>query len=106
MYTTAPKREVPPIGGLVPPTPLTQALTAVGAFIKIPLPYIPFTLQTFFVFYSGILLGAKLGMLSQIIYILIGLVGIPVFSNGGGPSYVFQPSFGFLIGFIISTFFV
>lgn len=83
---------------------LFAALTAVGAFIRIPLPIVPFTLQTFFVSLAGILLGAKKGMLSQLLYVCIGLLGVPVFTKGGGIGYVFQPTFGYLIGFIVSAY--
>ncbi|WP_084758018.1 biotin transporter BioY [Defluviitalea phaphyphila] len=54
------------------------ALTAVGAFIKIPIPYVPFTLQYLFCALAGIILGSKLGALSQIIYVAVGLAGVPV----------------------------
>jgi biotin transport system substrate-specific component len=84
-------------------TALFAALTAVGAFIKVPLPYIPFTLQYFFCAFAGIFLGARLGAVSQILYIIIGLIGIPVFTEGGGPSYVLKPTFGYLIGFIAAA---
>ena len=83
---------------------LFAALTAVGAYIRIPLPYIPFTLQFFFCAMSGILLGSKLGMLSQLTYVLVGLSGIPIFTEGGGPSYILKPSFGYLLGFILCSF--
>ncbi|MDK2799230.1 MAG: biotin transport system substrate-specific component [Clostridiales bacterium] len=83
---------------------LFAALTAVGAFIKIPIPFVPFTLQFFFCAFAGILLGARLGMLSQIVYVVVGLSGVPVFTQGGGPSYIFQPSFGYLIGFIAGAY--
>lgn len=79
---------------------LFAALTAIGAFIKIPLPYLPLTLQVFFCLLAGILLGPKWGAASQLVYIAIGLTGIPVFTNGGGPGYIFQPSFGYLLGLI------
>ncbi|QCX33704.1 biotin transporter BioY [Caloramator sp. E03] len=85
---------------------LFAALTAIGAFLKINIGYIPFTLQFFFCALSGVLLGAKLGALSQIIYVTIGLFGLPVFSNGGGIGYVFKPSFGFIIGFIFSAYII
>ncbi|MHB8063666.1 MAG: biotin transporter BioY [Ruminiclostridium sp.] len=86
---------------------LFAALTAIGAiFLKIPLPYIPITLQVFFCLLAGILLGAKLGMASQIVYLAVGLCGIPVFSLGGGPAYVLQPSFGYLLGLIVCAFVV
>ncbi|ACZ18481.1 biotin transporter BioY [Thermanaerovibrio acidaminovorans] len=80
---------------------LFAALTAVGAFIRIPIPYVPFTLQFFFCALSGILLGSRWGFASQVIYVLMGLSGLPVFTAGGGPSYVFQPTFGYLVGFCL-----
>lgn len=79
---------------------LFAALTAIGAYIRIPIPYIPFTLQFFFCAISGIALGSKRGMISQLVYVVVGLCGIPVFTQGGGPAYVLNPSFGYLIGFI------
>ena len=81
---------------------LFAALTAVGSLIRIPIPgtLLVFTLQTFFVFLSGLLLSPRYAVLSQIVYIAVGLLGLPVFSTGGGVSYVLTPYFGFLIGFI------
>lgn len=52
---------------------------------------------------AGVLLGAKYGAISQAVYVLLGLVGIPIFTRGGGFSYVLQPSFGFLVGLIPSA---
>lgn len=83
-----------------------SALTAIGAFISIPIPYIPVTMQFFFCSISGIVLGSKKGALSQIIYIFIGLIGIPVFTKGGGPLYIFQPTFGYLIGLILASYII
>ncbi len=80
---------------------LFTALTAVGAFIKIPIPPVPITLQLAFVAYAGIFLGGKRAMISQLLYLMIGLIGIPIFANGGGITYVFQPTFGYLIGFLL-----
>ncbi|EOR26301.1 Biotin transporter BioY [bioreactor metagenome] len=82
------------------------ALTAIGAFIRIPVPYVPFTMQFFFCSISAIILGAKKGALSQLLYVLIGLIGIPVFTRGGGPQYIFQPTFGYLIGLILSSYII
>lgn len=84
---------------------LFAALTAVGSLIKIPLPgtLLVFTLQTFFVFLAGLLLPPRYAMASQAVYIAVGLLGLPVFSTGGGFSYVLAPSFGFLIGFILCS---
>ena len=81
-------------------TALFAALTAIGAFLKIPFPLAAITLQSFFTAMAGILLGRKYGALSQGVYVLTGLVGIPIFALGGGFSYVFQPTFGFLLGLI------
>ncbi len=81
-------------------TALFVALTAVGAFIKIPTATVAFTLQILFVFLAGILLGPGRGALSQLVYVLLGLIGVPIFTGGGGFGYVFQPSFGFLVGYI------
>ena len=52
---------------------------------------------------AGTLLGKKYGALSQAVYVLLGLVGVPIFALGGGFSYVFQPTFGFLLGLIPSA---
>ena len=83
---------------------LFTVLIAVGAFLKIPLP-LPITLQLFFVVLSGLLLGSKRGAVSCICYMALGLIGLPIFTQGGGVSYIFQPSFGYIIGFIFASFF-
>jgi len=69
---------------------LFAALTAAGALIRIPLGPAPITLQFFFTALAGILLGPYLGALSQLMYVLLGLAGLPVFTAGGGPSYIFH----------------
>lgn len=74
------------------------SLTAVGAFLRIPLGFSSITLQVFFTIMAGVILGAKDGLLSQLVYVLVGLVGFPVFTLGGGVTYILQPSFGFLLG--------
>ena len=83
---------------------LFTALIAVGAFIKIPIPVVPFTLQYLFTMLAGILLGSRLGSLSVLAYMILGLIGLPIFSEGGGIGYVFKPSFGYIIGFCVGTF--
>ena len=87
-------------------TAIFAALTAIGAFIRIPLPMITITLQFLFTAMAGILLGKKYGALSQAIYVLLGLFGLPVFTEGGGLYYVLKPSFGFLLGLILSAFLI
>ena len=81
-------------------TALFAALTAIGAFIRIPFAFSSITLQFFFTAMAGILLGARYGAASQAVYVLLGLVGLPIFTNGGGFGYVLQPTFGFLVGLI------
>ena len=88
-------------------TGLFAALIAVGAFIKIDIPLplytMHFTLQWLFVLLAGFILGKKLGALSVITYIIVGLAGVPVFAAGGGIGYVLRPGFGFLLGFILAA---
>lgn len=83
---------------------MLAALTAIGAFIRVPAGYTSFTLQVFFTLTAGILLGPYYGMLSQIIYVLLGLAGLPIFTEGGGLMYVAKPGFGFLLGLIPAAF--
>jgi biotin transport system substrate-specific component len=71
----------------------------------VPLPYVPITLQLLFVLLSGALLGACLGALSQALYILLGVMGLPVFAGGAaGLGYLLGPTGGYLFGFIPSAF--
>lgn len=79
---------------------LFSALTVAGAYIKIPLPPVPLTLQTMMVYLSGLVLGGRVGALSQAIYLLLGLVGLPIFASGGGPAYILSPTFGYLVSFV------
>lgn len=79
---------------------LFAALTAVGGFVRIPFPLAALTLQFLFTAMAGRLLGAGYGALSQAVYVLLGLAGAPVFALGGGLAYVFQPTFGYVLGLI------
>lgn len=83
---------------------LFSALIAVGAFIKIPVPVVPFTLQLLFTMMAGLLLGGKLGAASVGVYIFMGLLGLPIFAEGGGLAYVLKPSFGYIIGFAVASY--
>ena len=69
---------------------LFTALIAAGAFIKIPVPVVPFTLQYLFTMLAGLFLGSRRGMISVVAYMLLGLAGLPIFSEGGGIWYIFQ----------------
>ena len=81
-------------------------LTGVCSKLKIEIGLVPITMQTFAVLLSGSLLGAKKGFLSQLIYLLMGLAGIPWFSRGGGISYIFSPTFGYIVGFLFCSFLI
>ena len=81
------------------------ALTAIGAFIQVTIPYMDyFTLQFFFVLLAGLVLGGNKGALSVGCYVLLGLLGLPVFAAGGGIGYVLRPSFGYLLGFVVTAY--
>ena len=81
------------------------ALTAIGAFIVIPLQPVPITLQTLFTSLAGVLLGGYGGALSQIVYVLLGIIGLPVFAGGkAGLGVLLGPTGGYLIGFIAAAF--
>ena len=85
---------------------LFSILIAIGAFIKLPISIVPVTMQTLFVVLAGIVLGKRLAVVSVLLYIVIGLIGIPIFANGGGITYVLQPTFGYLIGFVFAAYIV
>lgn len=82
---------------------LFAVLTGVGANIKIPLPYVPLTLQTVLVLMSGLLLGGRRAAAAMAMYMLMGLLGLPVFAGGGGFHSLLSPSFGFIVGFILAA---
>lgn len=81
--------------------PLFTALMIVGAKISIPTPLVVITFQLFFCMYAGLLLGARNALVSQLLYVVLGLIGLPVFASGGGMQYVVNPTFGYIIGFVI-----
>lgn len=86
---------------------LFTSLTIALSLVTIPLPFtpIPVTGQTIAVILSGALLGSKLGALSQVLYMLIGIVGLPVFAGGrGGPGIILGPTGGFIWGFILMSY--
>lgn len=85
-------------------------LTAISAQISIPVKPVPFTLQTLIVLLAGAFLGAKNGTYSQIIYILMGVVGLPVFAQTAdgsmGIARLLSPTGGYLIAFPVAAFLV
>lgn len=80
---------------------LFAALIAIGAQISIPIGPVPITLQAPMVILAGCLLGPRYGVMSVVVYILLGLIGIPVFAGGsGGFASIVSSSFGFILGFL------
>jgi biotin transport system substrate-specific component len=81
------------------------AATAAGAYIIVPVPPVPVTLQTLFLSLAGMLLGARLAAMSQIVYVLIGAMGLPVFAGGkAGLGILIGPTGGYLLGFIAGAY--
>ena len=79
------------------------ALMVAGAFIQIPCVPVPITFQTVICVLAGLLLGWKKGAISMAVYCFAGLIGIPVFTAGGGIFYVLKPTFGYILGFILAA---
>ena len=79
---------------------LFAALIVVGAYLRIPIGPVPVVLANFFVILSGAVLGAKWGGASVGLYLLLGVVGLPVFAGGGGLAYLTGPTGGYLIGYL------
>jgi biotin transport system substrate-specific component len=83
---------------------LMAALTAVGAYIHVPIGPVPIVLSTLFVLLSGLLLGSRWGLISMGLYLLVGALGIPVFAGGkGGFAHFFGPTGGYLFGYALSA---
>lgn len=80
-------------------------LTALGAMVQIPIGPVPITLQVLFVVLSGLVLGSRLGALSQLEYLAIGFAGAPVFAGGkSGLIALLGPTGGYLVGFVAAAF--
>ena len=69
---------------------------------------VPFSVVPFMAFLAAFVLGARKGAASLLVYLAMGVMGLPVFARPpfGGPSYVFQPTFGFLLGFAVAAYVV
>lgn len=81
-------------------------LTGLGAYMRVytPLSPVPFTAQVFFVLMSGAVLGSRWGGASQMIYVLLGVVGVPWFAGGAsGFEYVAGATGGYLVGFVMAA---
>jgi biotin transport system substrate-specific component len=88
------------------------ALMAIGANISTIAPFlhvggVPITLQTFFAILAGAILGSRLGSIAMTVYMLVGLVGVPVFADfTGGLSIIIRPTFGFILSYILVAFMI
>src|SRR5579875_1547142 len=88
------------------------ALTTIGANITSIAPFlhvggVPITLQTFFAVLTGLILGSRIGTIAMIVYMLVGLVGVPVFAGfSGGLRTILSPTFGFIVSFIVVAFII
>jgi len=86
---------------------LFAALTAVGAFLAIPIGPVPIVLQNMFVYLAGLLLGSRWGLASVGVYLLAGACGLPVFAGGlGGIGRIIGPTGGYLIGYLPTVFLI
>ncbi|HEO8419174.1 biotin transporter BioY [Niallia sp. FSL W8-0635] len=88
---------------------LFVAFMAVGANVTsfLIIGGVPVTLQTFFAILAGLLLGKRLGSIAMVVYMLVGLIGIPIFAGvSGGLIILTKPSFGFILAFILTAFIV
>lgn len=82
---------------------LFAALIAICAWLTVPMPDVPFTMQTFGVFLALLLLGGRRGTLAILLYILLGAVGLPVFSGfRGGIGSLLGTTGGYIVGFLFS----
>jgi biotin transport system substrate-specific component len=86
---------------------LFSALTAVGAFLAIPIGPVPIVLQNMFVYLAGLLMGSRWGLASVGVYLLAGACGLPVFAGGlGGIGRIVGPTGGYLIGYLPTVYII
>ena len=81
-------------------------LITLGAFVRVPLPFtpVPITLQTMFVLLSGALLGSNLGLITQVLYVVLGISGLSVFTGASNSGlYLAGPTGGYIFGFVIAA---
>ncbi len=89
-------------------TLIGSIIIALSAKVKIPFYPVPMTMQTFVVLFFGISFGYKIGLATIVLYLIEGIIGLPVFSNsperGVGLVYFTGPTMGYLIGFLSASF--
>ena len=81
---------------------MMTAIIAVCSWLSLPIMTVPVTLQTFAIFLTLLICSGRNGTVSILVFILLGLVGVPVFSGfKSGPSALFGPTGGYIIGFLV-----
>jgi len=86
---------------------LLAALTAVGAYLIVPIGPVPISLQSLFIYLAGMLLGSRWGAASVAMYLLAGACGLPVFAGGtGGIGRLLGPTGGYLLGYLAAAFLI
>jgi biotin transport system substrate-specific component len=86
---------------------LFAALTAVGAFLAVPIGPVPIVLQNMFVYLAGLLMGSRWGLASIGVYLLAGACGLPVFAGGlGGIGRIIGPTGGYLVGYLPAVYII
>jgi len=86
---------------------MMTAIIAILAQLSIPIGPVPITLSVFGVYLAAGILGPKLGTISMIVYVFLGVIGVPVFANfSGGIHVLFGKTGGYLIGYIVATYFI
>lgn len=84
-------------------TAIFTVFAVIGGKIVVPIFIVPFTLQVAVCLLTGTVLGFRRAIIAQSLYFFMGMIGLPVFSGGGGPGYIFQPSFGYLPGMVLAA---
>ena len=82
---------------------LFSALYVLGTYIRVPFPLVPIVLTNLFLLLGGFILGPLWGAYSVLLYLLLGTIGVPVFSAGGGIAVLLGPTGGYLIGYLLSV---
>lgn len=86
---------------------LAVALLVIGSAIALPIGPVPISLQSLVVLTIGTTMGKRLGVMAVTVYVIAGLIGLPVFAGlKGGPQYIFAPTFGFIMAFILAAYIV
>lgn len=104
MLRTLPQTRETPLAGRLAGIGVFALITVVAARLTVPMDPVPFTLETLAALLAGMVLGARDGALSQLIYVGLIAVGLPVDANMRGQAALFGPTGGYLVGFIAAAF--